>query len=50
MKLDYIYYKIIRGFARVMFLPPAKTVYEEEPNEPAVFVCNHAAVRGPVIL
>lgn len=50
MKPSYIYYKIIRGILRLCF-PRAKTVYEEQPdNEPAVFVCNHAAVRGPVMM
>lgn len=51
MKLSYIYYIFIRGIARVVFLPPAKTVYEEAPGEePAVFVCNHSAIRGPVMM
>ena len=50
MKLDYIYYKMIRGILRLVF-PRAKTTYEIAPgDEPAVFVCNHAAVRGPVMM
>lgn len=52
MKLrpEYIYYKIMRGISRVAF-PRAETVYEVQPgDEPAVFVCNHAAIRGPVMI
>lgn len=50
MKLSYLYYKIIRGALRMNF-PHAKTVYEEQPgDEPAIFVCNHSAVRGPVMM
>lgn len=50
MKPSYIYYRFIRGIARLCF-PRAKTVYEEQPgDEPAVFVCNHSAIRGPVMM
>lgn len=49
MKLSYLYYKIVRGALRRNF-PYAKTVYEEQPSEPAVFVCNHSIVRGPVMM
>lgn len=50
MKLDYIYYKTIRGILRLVF-PHAETTYEEPPgDEPAVYVCNHSAVRGPVMM
>lgn len=50
MKPSYLYYKFIRGILRLCF-PRAKTVYEEEPDtEPAVFVCNHSAIRGPVMM
>ena len=50
MKLSYLYYKIIRGALRLNY-PHAKTVYEEQPDaEPGVFVCNHSAIRGPVMM
>ena len=50
MKASYIYYKIIRGILRMCF-PRAKTVYKEPPgDEAAVFVCNHSAIRGPVMM
>lgn len=50
MKPGYLYYKIIRGILWICF-PRAKTVYEEEPDDlPAVFVCNHSAIRGPVMM
>ncbi len=45
-----VYYKIIRSILLLCF-PRAKTVYEEQPgDEPAVFVCNHAAIHGPVMM
>lgn len=50
MKASYIYYKFIRGILRLCF-PHAENVYEETPgDEPAVFVCNHSAIRGPVMM
>ena len=50
MKLSYIYYKIVRGALRLNF-PHAKTVYEEQPDsDPAIFVSNHSAVIGPVMM
>lgn len=50
MKLSYLYYKTVRGALRLCY-PHAGTVYEEQPDaEPAVFVCNHSAVRGPVMM
>ncbi len=50
MKLSYIYYKTIRGMIRLCY-SHAKTVYEEQPdNEPAVFVSNHSAIRGPIMM
>ncbi len=50
MKLSYLYYKMIRGILRLCF-PHSSTIYEEQPDsEPAVFVCNHAAIRGPVMM
>ena len=50
MKPSYLYYKFIRGILRLCF-PRAKTVYEQQPDdEPAVFVCNHSAIRGPVMM
>lgn len=49
MKFSYLYYKTIRGLLWLVF-PRAKTVYEEQPDEPAVFVGNHSAVRGPVMM
>lgn len=49
MKLRYIYYKFIRGILRLCF-PKAKNIYEEQPDEPAVYVCNHSAIHGPVMM
>lgn len=50
MKLSYLYYRIVRGALRQSY-PHAKTVYEEQPSaEPAVFVCNHSSVRGPIMM
>lgn len=50
MKLSYLYYKIVRGALRMNY-PHAETTFEEQPDaEPAVFVCNHSAVRGPIMM
>ena len=50
MKISYIYYKIVRGVLRMVF-PRAKTTYEVTPgDEPAVYVSNHSAVIGPVMM
>ena len=50
MKPGYLYNRIMHGIARMAF-PKAKTVFEEPfDGEPSVFVCNHAAVRGPVMM
>lgn len=44
-----LYYKAVYGFLRWIY-PCAKTLYEEVPEEAGVFVCNHAAIRGPVMM
>lgn len=44
------YFKFICFIARLAF-PKARTVYETAPDEaPGVFVCNHARIRGPVMM
>ena len=43
-----LYYRFIRWIARLSF-PRADTVFEVEPDEPAVFVCNHSTIIGPVM-
>ncbi len=50
MKASYIYYKCIRGILH-LFFSHADNTYEETPaEEPAVFVCNHSAIIGPVMM
>ena len=45
-----LYYKIMRGSLRINF-PNAETVFEAQPeDDPAVFVCNHARITGPVMM
>lgn len=45
-----LYYKLMRGSLRLTF-PHAKTIFEAEPDgDPAVFVSNHAAITGPVMM
>lgn len=46
-----LYYKIMRGMARILF-PRAKITYEETPeeNEAAIYVCNHSNVCGPIMI
>ena len=44
------YFKFICFIARLAY-PKSKTVYENTPDEaPGVFVCNHAKIRGPVMM
>ncbi|MBR0134915.1 MAG: hypothetical protein IJM18_01825 [Clostridia bacterium] len=44
------YFKFICFIARLAY-PKAKMVFETEPDEaPGVFVCNHSAIRGPVMI
>lgn len=43
------FYRIVCCGVR-LFFRRAETEYETEPDGPAVFVCNHASVRGPVIM
>lgn len=50
MKFGQVYNKIMHAIARMVF-PKAKTVFEIPfDNEPAVFVCNHSGIRGPVLM
>lgn len=50
MRPGYIYNRIMHGIARAFF-PKADTVCETPlPDEPAVFVCNHSGIRGPVMM
>ena len=49
-KFSYIYYKAVRGFLHLPFRK-AKTICETPlDDDPAVFVCNHANVNGPVMM
>ncbi|MBO4848834.1 MAG: hypothetical protein J5586_06755 [Clostridia bacterium] len=44
------YFKFICFLARLVY-PKARTVCETTPDEaPGVFVCNHARIRGPVMI
>ena len=44
------FYRVMHAIARMIF-PSATTTYTEPPDDhPAVFVCNHAAMCGPVMM
>ena len=43
------FYRIVCRGVR-LFFRPAATEYEVEPDGPAVYVCNHSSIRGPVIM
>lgn len=44
-----LYYRFFYRVARIAF-PRAETSFEEQPDEAAVFICNHSAIRGPVMM
>lgn len=45
-----LYFKFICFIARLAY-PKSKTVFESDPcGEPGLFVCNHSAIRGPVMI
>ena len=48
MKKETLYYKIMKGIAKILF-PKPKFTYETLPeeNSPAVYLCNHAGMQGP---
>lgn len=43
------FYNTVKSVVR-LFFPKAAVRYEEVPAEPSVFVCNHSALRGPVMM
>ena len=43
------FYRVVCRGVR-LFFRPAATEYEVEPDGPAVYVCNHSSIRGPVIM
>lgn len=50
MKISYLYNRFGHAVARCMYRK-AETVYETPPvDEPAVFICNHSGITGPVLM